>query len=375
MVNLADVNVKNFNSNFFARITFEHDLLAFTIPPAARNLYHWLLRRVPAGKIQEFDFTDFSAYIAEARGKPYSLSWFRKAINCLHESGVVEIVRRYRGYGYKLIAFHPQQLEGQLAVTSDQLSGEDGSVFEQKTSRNCQEKSKKEGSNADSSVSFFRESLKTTTPPPSSPVVVKNYEQEEESKAKVSEVGPLDGGIRRQGGQGDKEMKDGFSSRASLSSHAPHAPSTPTTPEKENSPPIEKILQQFKELGVTLSPQLCKEVRKASLEVLRNAVKAYKEYKQTNTIKNPIACAIASIKEQWQPTEVTTPATPQFPEELVAWYGKAVANGWVLNRPLESLPKWGDGIRVCVPCADYSDDNFSVDYVNWREAMKMFAGG
>ena len=105
--------------NSFAKIpcTFSpwtevHDLMIiFQLPPLAQKIYGWLTRRAKPGTIQEFDKADFDEYCRDKRDKPFSLRWFVTCFKMLLKTRLVRLIRQYRGYGYKLIAYHPWQLD------------------------------------------------------------------------------------------------------------------------------------------------------------------------------------------------------------------------------------------------------------------------
>jgi hypothetical protein len=84
----------------FAPITEEFDSqFARILPPAAKTLWTWLRRMAPAGREIEFSLKDFATRFN------YSLKWGRNALNALMEVGLVEEVRRYHGYGFKVLVY------------------------------------------------------------------------------------------------------------------------------------------------------------------------------------------------------------------------------------------------------------------------------
>ncbi|NJR57364.1 MAG: hypothetical protein HC768_24350, partial [Acaryochloris sp. CRU_2_0] len=72
----------------FAMITDEHDLILMQLTPAARSLYQWLLRRRPAGQIQDFDLEEFQAFSSKSRKRPYCTRQIRNALNSLIDCGL-----------------------------------------------------------------------------------------------------------------------------------------------------------------------------------------------------------------------------------------------------------------------------------------------
>jgi len=135
----------------FARITDEHDLILMQLPPAARSLYQWLLRRRPAGQHQEFDLEEFQTFSSYSRKRPYCKRQIRNALNSLIERGLVKSIRQFSGRFWKLIAHHPD--------TPDE---KETSQIEKKTSQNRNKISNKQASNPHVCVPSYIESRETT---------------------------------------------------------------------------------------------------------------------------------------------------------------------------------------------------------------------
>ena len=91
-------------SEVFARVTHAHDVLALQLTPCAGQLYRWLLRRRPAGRSQEFELNEFSEWTGVHRKRSYSIRHIQRSLLELAESGLVEVVRKYSGKIFKLIA-------------------------------------------------------------------------------------------------------------------------------------------------------------------------------------------------------------------------------------------------------------------------------
>ena len=87
-----------------------YERIMFHASPAVRVLYFWLITKAEPGTIQEFDKEDFDAYcIKMGRRKPYSIYWFTRCIKELAETPLLTIIRRYRGYGYKVRVYCPSE--------------------------------------------------------------------------------------------------------------------------------------------------------------------------------------------------------------------------------------------------------------------------
>jgi hypothetical protein len=183
----------------FAKITAKHDLILADLPPAAGLLYRWLLRAMPAGKVQEIEldtFRDFSQY---------SLKWIKITLTQLVDQGLVEVVKRYNSKTFKLIAFHPEEknIPNENPPPEEKNSQDENfspeeekfpdgnkiyrekksqdwnktSSFGNKTSSFGNKTSKKGPSNPDSSVHNNRENIERTNTPTHHPVL-KNEKEE-----------------------------------------------------------------------------------------------------------------------------------------------------------------------------------------------------
>jgi hypothetical protein len=131
----------------FAPITEEFDSqFARSLPPAAKTLWTWLRRMAPIGREIEFSLKDFTSLFE------YSLKWGRKALDSLIDAGLVQIVRQYYGYGFKVLVFQV----GEVGNKTSNLKNE--------TSPKKNETSKIQPSNPHSLVSIDPEnSLKPTS--------------------------------------------------------------------------------------------------------------------------------------------------------------------------------------------------------------------
>ncbi|MBW4473963.1 MAG: hypothetical protein KME45_26855 [Stenomitos rutilans HA7619-LM2] len=255
----------------FARITEQHDQLALELTPCAGHLYRWLLRAVPAGKSQEVILDEFQTWAG------YSLKWVKIAFGQLVDYGLVEVVRRYSGRIYKLIAWHPGQ--------QTSLNRQESSFHQQKTSE-------KSPANPHSSVPSNREfQSKQTEEPTHHPVTEKQDE-----------------------------------------SH--------TSQPETQYPAYQELLTEAEQTGVRLNPHLIKVVVSATTTAVKDAIAALKERMQNGRVKNPAGFLRQAIENQWQPNsrqntalgsnssagnEKQRSAPPGFNE----WYDLASAIGLV----------------------------------------------
>ena len=84
-----------------ARWTKRHQeiSLEYGLPPAAVNLWQWLLRHESQLELHEIDFKDFNKWLGKKRGKPYHRETIKTAIKKLLEIGVV-VGRKLGQYWY-----------------------------------------------------------------------------------------------------------------------------------------------------------------------------------------------------------------------------------------------------------------------------------
>ncbi|MGK7899694.1 MAG: hypothetical protein AB4372_40280, partial [Xenococcus sp. (in: cyanobacteria)] len=96
----------------FSPLTEAHDqIINYFLPPVAQKMYSWFTRRARPGTIQEFDKEDFDEYWRDIGRKPVSKQWFMTCMKMLYKTRLVKLVRKYQGYGFKIIAYHPWQVD------------------------------------------------------------------------------------------------------------------------------------------------------------------------------------------------------------------------------------------------------------------------
>jgi hypothetical protein len=61
----------------FARVTADHDALAFAVSPCARLLYRFLLRLRPAGQAIEFELDDFNQFAGNYTSNVHNLGFVK----------------------------------------------------------------------------------------------------------------------------------------------------------------------------------------------------------------------------------------------------------------------------------------------------------
>ncbi|MEA5601064.1 hypothetical protein [Nostoc sp. UHCC 0252] len=77
--------------------TEEHDAFCYQhhIPPAAKILWQWLMRQGQIAAEIEPDLSEFNAWVAKTRGKPYSHNYLKKIFEILVSSRVLQVIKQY----------------------------------------------------------------------------------------------------------------------------------------------------------------------------------------------------------------------------------------------------------------------------------------
>lgn len=223
----------------FAPVTEEFDVrFARTLPPAARTLWTWLRRMAPPEREIEFCLKDFAQQFS------YTLKWGRHALTALAEHGLVEIVRRYYGYGFKVLVFQPGDIRQKSSP-----SREETSFPPNKTSQ-------KPASNPHSHVPLNKENIKIKQNPENpTPHPVLN---EQEMMPEALEIG-----------QGSE---------------------------------YEELFQEVEQAGIILNSHLKQILLQATVQTIRNAIAAFHEQKQKGNInKNPSGFFRRAVEQQFKP--------------------------------------------------------------------------
>jgi len=283
-------------SEVFARVTHAHDALALQLTPCAGQLYRWLLRRKPAGRSQEFELNEFSEWTGRGRKRSYSIRHIQRSLLELVNSGLVEVVRKYSGQIFKLIASHPNLDENVLILDQNVQVGI--------------KMSKTEASNPCDSVLSYRENLEIADKPSTHPVAVNEKNrtnQGSEDQEKALDVGSLKSSVPNAGLTNlvqDTET-DNFSA---------------------NGEQHEILIQVESAIApIPLNPQIAAVVLEAALTTVQDAIALVKERKQSGEVKNPAGLLVDAIRGQWKPAQRSASATAEFND----WYRKAYAAGLI----------------------------------------------
>ncbi|MBD2415061.1 hypothetical protein FACHB389_15075 [Nostoc calcicola FACHB-389] len=65
------------------------------IPPAAKTLWQWLMRQGGIAAEIEPDLSEFNAWVAKTRGKPYAHNYLKKIFEILVSCRVLQVIKQY----------------------------------------------------------------------------------------------------------------------------------------------------------------------------------------------------------------------------------------------------------------------------------------
>lgn len=327
----------------FARITDEHDLILMQLPPAARSLYQWLLRRCPASKPQEFDLLAFQDFSSHSRKRPYCTRQIRNALNSLINQGLVERIYKFNARFWKLIARHPE--------TADEKKT---SQIEKETSQNRNKISNIQASKPYNSVSIYRENRETTkTRHPLHPVL--NSEIDKEGSADSTP------NLNVENTEMDFEVvgKSEYEETRTNPSLTPEPQNVPLSSEEINIDP-----QLQAEVEEVIAPQplnmnIKRVVMSASVEIIQNALSVVRQQKKAGRAKRPAGMLVKAIQEHWSPNPID--AVAGIPDGFNEWFNLAREKGIVTA----SMPVNG---QMCV-CTDPEKG----DWQPWTELAFAFS--
>ncbi|HYX18761.1 MAG TPA: hypothetical protein VE944_31215 [Nostoc sp.] len=77
--------------------TESHDTFCYQhhIPPAAKILWQWLMRQGQIASEIEPDLSEFNAWVAKTRGKPYAHNYLKKIFEILVSCRVLQVIKQY----------------------------------------------------------------------------------------------------------------------------------------------------------------------------------------------------------------------------------------------------------------------------------------
>ncbi|QUY40416.1 hypothetical protein [Acaryochloris marina] len=320
----------------FARITDEHDRILMQLPPAARSLYQWLLRRRPAGQQQEFDLEEFQIFSSHSRKRPYCTRQIRNALNSLIEQGLVESIYKFNTRFWKLIAHHPDTADEQKT-----------SQNEKKISQNWKEISNLQPSKPYDCVPSYRESRETTKTHHPLPPVLKSEIDKDGLPSSTQNLNVEN--------QDVKECKETRTDPAPI-------PKSPNVPLSSEEIIIDPELQA--EVEEVIAPQplnmnIKRVVMSASVEIIQNALSVVRQQKKAGRAKRPAGMLVKAIQEHWSPNPID--AVAGMPDGFNEWFNLAREKGIVTA----SMPVNG---QMCV-CTNPEKG----DWQPWTELAFAFS--
>lgn len=353
----------------FARITAQHDALAFGITPCARLLYRFLLRVRPAGNAIEFWVKDFNEFAGKYRKRPFCKRWIKAAIAQLQQIGLVKVITRYSHRCLKLIAYHPGQCDDLDPPDLSLLEWQETSQSVNKNSTLCNKNSTKTTSNPHSAVPTYREDLENNKP-----VVVKSYicSELEAIEQTLADRKLLEQALLEMEGVNVEvpEVIDPKASNEEISRITPisqeeekfsAAPSETLEPQNNRD-----LVNKAEDLGVRLTPYLIRLIAQSSAEVVKNALDALLESRREGKVKNPSGYLVQAIKQRWQPKQAKHPSET-FPDGFLVAYGRLIDQGIVEDLPPRYLPRDRNNqpmVRVKV-----TEGNRPYELRPWRELI------
>ena len=285
---------------FSASTELHEEFIEYIVPPAAQKIYKLLTRRAKPGTIQEFDKADFDKHCLSKGRQPFSIQWFTKSIQQLIDARVIQIVRKYRGYGYKLIAYHPWQLDEWLLQTQNSNKSFSNS---NKSFSNSNKNFKKSTSDTDSSVPSYRcsrekqsnedinQALEKTVAAAS-----KKLDQEkcdlsqgkDESQDYLSQP-------ERKGLKSDSNASTKNFNKTTVKEKIPEVDVT-----KINNKDWRSHLEELDQLGVQANKTIRDALKTFSKERVEKAIALFRQRKrETGYIANPNGYFMQILKENW----------------------------------------------------------------------------
>jgi len=287
---------------------------------------------MPAGKVQEFDFKEFNIYTSSIGWRGYSTKWLRKCLGFLEQTGLVKILRQYKGHGFKIIARHPWQLDDYQPNKSTKNKSSDSG---NKSSRNEHKSSQKRASNSDSTVPInreFREKTNNTERP-----IVADLKNNQ-NKADKSERTKINTKPK------PKPSKSKINLNVKDNAKPDRKEKSSGKVEQKLNKKQELLIQQIEDQGIPVNGTIVNLVKTNRAETIEKAIAYYKERKRDNYIANPGGYFVQCLKENW--AEKTTQASfDQIePEDkravFLKWYDLAKELGYCTQEEIKDNEQW-----------------------------------
>ncbi|BAY59269.1 hypothetical protein NIES2135_61460 (plasmid) [Leptolyngbya boryana NIES-2135] len=242
----------NIPTTTFAPITAAWDRqFARLLPDGAQILWKWLRRMAKPGTEIEFELEDFT------EEHKYSSKWARHSLNLLVKNGLVEILRQYRGYGFKVKVNQPDAIGNKSSISRNTASdrGEECSDNDHSTSQKPTANGENPSDlNREENRESFKKEQQNTAVPPSHPVL-----------------------------NGQENVFEADRNR--------------------QNPTYSRLLNEAERIGVRLNSQLEQEMLAAPAIVLENAIEALKQRLRAGKtkIKNKEGFLRKAIRGGWRP--------------------------------------------------------------------------
>lgn len=142
--------------------------------------------------------------------------------------------------------------------------------------------------------------------------------------------------------------------------------------------PLDDLLTNIEALGIQLNPTLRKLVQRSNPITVQKAIKAFQA--QQSTIVNPGGWLRKALTESWEATEPISSEVPsnraKWPLEFTEWYQKAIADGFLVDQPISTLPVEGGDIQVkiCRPDpfgAPYTVTKWQAAKLEWEAVQEI----
>jgi len=322
------------------------DLINFRLPPAAQKVYFWLTRRSKPGTFQEFDKNDFDRYCLDRGRKAFSIQWFVKCIKELVNTGLLVIQRQYRGYGYKVKAYHPWQINppnpGDPAhAGAEQASASSSNKNCENSNKTCENSNenfsnsnknfKKEASNNDPAVHINREVREKQDN------LEQNVVAETEKCPNKGEKQPV---TRINTKPIEKPVKPDLNPDPAACKKLDGKGKSSRQVEQKLNKKQEECLNKLEDVGIPVNETIVNAVKVTDPEKITKTIAYYREQKRNNYIDNPGGYFIKALQENWAEKNVNPTFEEIKPENktsiFLKWYDLAKELGICTGQKIEN---------------------------------------
>lgn len=136
----------------------------------------------------------------------------------------------------------------------------------------------------------------------------------------------------------------------------------------------ELIRSEVKGLGINLSKTLTAAILKQDEPVVLEAMAAYKQYQEENTILNPNVCLLRAIEGSWVRNQNQLGNLPlESTDDFGTFYREAVEAGFLIDVPSNYLPSDSRGQPLVK--VNRQDGLYNWTTMPWKEAKEEFCRG